>query len=114
MMQMLPNVSTVHPNIEAGIQYLIAQQNFKDVASRTAAADLDPDTAAAVGLPHETNPSGAALTWSTDKYTGTGFPNHFYLGYTLYSHYFAMMAIGEYLRARQQEAAGPKFVVDFE
>ena len=114
MMQMLPNVSTDHPSIQAGIQYLIEHQNIKDVAPRTAAAELDPDTAAAVGLPHETDPSGAALTWSTDRYTGTGFPNHFYLGYTLYSHYFPMMAIGEYLRARQQEAAGTKFIVDFE
>lgn len=103
---LLPYVSTDHPSIQAGIQYLIKQQNIKDLASRTAAAELDPA--------HETDPSGAALTWSTDKFTGTGFPNHFYLGYTLYSHYFPMMAIGEYLRAGQQEAAGTKFVVDFE
>ncbi|KAE8423600.1 squalene cyclase [Aspergillus pseudocaelatus] len=35
-------------------------------------------------------------SWKEDHYTGTGFPNHFYLCYTLYSQYFPMMALGRY------------------
>ena len=38
--------------------------------------------------------------WPEAQYTGTGFPNHFYLGYSLYAHYFPMMALGRYARAR--------------
>lgn len=34
--------------------------------------------------------------WSESVYTGVGFPNHFYLGYVYYPHYFAMMALGRY------------------
>jgi squalene-hopene/tetraprenyl-beta-curcumene cyclase len=41
--------------------------------------------------------SGAA-TWEETRYTGTGFPNFFYIGYALYSHYFPMMALGRYVR----------------
>lgn len=37
-----------------------------------------------------------AGSWKEDHYTGTGFPNHFYLCYTLYSQYFPMMALGRY------------------
>ncbi|CAG8265403.1 unnamed protein product [Penicillium salamii] len=37
-------------------------------------------------------------SWPETQYTGTGFPNHFYLGYSLYSHYFPMMALGRYVR----------------
>ena len=37
-------------------------------------------------------------SWPERIYTGTGFPNHFYLGYTLYRHYFPMMALGRYLQ----------------
>jgi squalene-hopene/tetraprenyl-beta-curcumene cyclase len=36
-------------------------------------------------------------SWPESLYTGTGFPNHFYIGYTLYSHYFPMMALGRYI-----------------
>ncbi|PWY90452.1 squalene cyclase [Aspergillus sclerotioniger CBS 115572] len=35
-------------------------------------------------------------SWKEDHFTGTGFPNHFYLCYTLYSQYFPMMALGRY------------------
>ncbi|RAL11209.1 terpene cyclase/mutase family protein [Aspergillus homomorphus CBS 101889] len=37
-------------------------------------------------------------TWTDKTYTGTGFPNHFYLGYVYYAHYFPMMALGRYMR----------------
>ena len=38
-------------------------------------------------------------TWRERQFTGTGFPNHFYLRYHLYRHYFPMMALGRYLEA---------------
>lgn len=40
-------------------------------------------------------------TWHERSYTGTGFPNHFYIGYSFYPHYFPMMALGRYARAIQ-------------
>ncbi|KAK3682873.1 terpenoid cyclases/protein prenyltransferase alpha-alpha toroid [Podospora appendiculata] len=38
-------------------------------------------------------------SWPEERYTGTGFPNFFYIGYTLYRHYFPMMALGRFVRA---------------
>ncbi|KAF7562842.1 hypothetical protein G7046_g1291 [Stylonectria norvegica] len=43
-------------------------------------------------------------TWPEKRYTGTGFPNFFYIGYTLYSHYFPMMALGRYVKAAGDRA----------
>ena len=37
--------------------------------------------------------------WEETEFTGTGFPNHFYLRYHLYAHYFPLMALGR-LRKR--------------
>jgi squalene-hopene/tetraprenyl-beta-curcumene cyclase len=37
--------------------------------------------------------------WDESESTGTGFPNHFYLRYYLYAHYFPLMALGRF-RAR--------------
>ena len=39
-------------------------------------------------------------TWPEPRFTGTGFPRFFYLGYSLYPHYFPMMALGRYWKAR--------------
>ena len=41
----------------------------------------------------------AAGSWDEAEYTGTGFPNHFYLRYNLYRHYFPLMALGRYATA---------------
>ena len=41
--------------------------------------------------------SGEGASWPEKEYTGTGFPNFFYLGYTLYRHYFVLMALGRYV-----------------
>ncbi|OOG00840.1 hypothetical protein ASPCADRAFT_511717 [Aspergillus carbonarius ITEM 5010] len=41
------------------------------------------------------------VSWPEAAYTGTGFPNHFYLGYDYYRHYFPMMALGRYLQGAQ-------------
>ena len=58
-------------------------------------------------LPKQTSDVGIKeplyRTWSGEMYTGTGFPNFFYLGYSFYSHYFPMMALGRYVHARKQE-----------
>jgi len=43
--------------------------------------------------------------WDETEFTGTGFPNHFYLRYHLYCHYFPLMALGR-LRRRLQDHAG--------
>jgi squalene-hopene/tetraprenyl-beta-curcumene cyclase len=43
-------------------------------------------------------------TWNEKPWTGTGFPQHFYLRYHMYRHYFPLMALGQY-RARIGEAS---------
>jgi squalene-hopene/tetraprenyl-beta-curcumene cyclase len=44
--------------------------------------------------------------WDELEFTGTGFPNHFYLRYHMYAHYFPLMALGR-LRRRMAEAGAP-------
>ena len=39
------------------------------------------------------NDAGA---WEETEFTGTGFPNHFYLRYHMYAHYFPLMALGRF------------------
>ena len=41
-----------------------------------------------------------------DGITGTGFPNHFYLRYHLYAHYFPLMALGRFRRRISEKSAG--------
>ncbi|MGH7934711.1 MAG: squalene--hopene cyclase [Candidatus Binataceae bacterium] len=36
--------------------------------------------------------------WDETEFTGTGFPNHFYLRYHFYAHYFPLMALGRFRR----------------
>lgn len=128
-----PYLPTTHPAIAAGIRYLVVQQTVSglksalkksttdncsvqsrtDLAAKSSRSANSP--ASSPKIEHSTENTAstfAALTWSTEKYTGTGFPNHFYLGYTLYSHYFPMMALGGYLRAREQEKFGTKCDLD--
>lgn len=35
-------------------------------------------------------------TWNEAYFTGTGFPNHFYIKYHLYQQYFSLLALGRY------------------
>ena len=51
----------------------------------------------------QTDRRGAGATWPQKEYTGIGFPGHWYLGYTLYPHYFPMMALGRYLSQQEGE-----------
>ncbi|HXD91345.1 MAG TPA: squalene--hopene cyclase [Candidatus Binataceae bacterium] len=43
--------------------------------------------------------------WVDDEFTGTGFPNHFYLRYHMYAHYFPLMALGRFRRRRAERTA---------
>jgi len=45
--------------------------------------------------------------WTEKEWTGTGFPGHFYLRYHGYPRYFALSALGLYLRDRAQSATRP-------
>ena len=45
----------------------------------------------------QTGKDGHGATWPQREYTGTGFPEHWWLGYTLYPHMFPMMALGRFL-----------------
>jgi squalene-hopene/tetraprenyl-beta-curcumene cyclase len=42
--------------------------------------------------------------WVDDYFTGTGFPNHFYLRYHMYAHYFPLMALGRFRRRLMERA----------
>ncbi|KAF4189046.1 hypothetical protein CNMCM7927_009716 [Aspergillus lentulus] len=44
----------------------------------------------------QTKTASQGATWHEKAYTGTGFPKYFYMGYSFYSHYFPMMALGRY------------------
>ena len=49
-------------------------------------------------LTQTTRKSGGASLPET-KYTDTGFPGFFYIGYELYSHYFPLMALGRFAQS---------------
>ncbi|KAK8074103.1 terpenoid cyclases/protein prenyltransferase alpha-alpha toroid [Apiospora phragmitis] len=54
----------------------------------------------------------STATWSETQYTGTGFPNFFYIGYSLYRHYFPIMALGRYLSACRKTGVADKIIID--
>ena len=62
----------------------------------------------------QTKTRGEGATWHQKEYTGTGFPNFFYLGYEYYSHYFPMMALGRYERKMEREVSRTGEKVGFE
>jgi squalene-hopene/tetraprenyl-beta-curcumene cyclase len=45
-------------------------------------------------------------TWDETESTGTGFPNHFYLRYYMYPHYFPLMALGRFKARLAEQPAG--------
>ena len=49
------------------------------------------------------NDAGA---WDEAEFTGAGFPNHFYLRYHLYAHYFPLMALGRFQSSLAASANG--------
>lgn len=71
LMGLLAHLPYTDPSIGRGIRYLVSSQK--------------PE-------------KGIGSSWPESVYTGTGFPNHFYLGYDYYRHYFPMMALGRFLQ----------------
>ena len=55
------------------------------------------DPAIARGVAWLVEKQNAQGTWDEQEFTGTGFPNHFYLRYHLYRHFFPMMALGRFV-----------------
>lgn len=67
-------------------------------------ATCDPhEPAVKDGVTHlvetQTDVQEKGTSWPEWRYTGTGFPGYFYIGYTLYRHYFPLMALGRYCEA---------------
>jgi squalene-hopene/tetraprenyl-beta-curcumene cyclase len=54
-------------------------------------------------LSEQQNDDGA---WTELESTGNGFPNHFYLRYHMYAHYFPLMALGRFRKRLVETAAG--------
>mgnify|MGYP006271332331 FL=1 len=46
------------------------------------------------------NPDG---TWDEEEFTGTGFPQHFYIRYHLYRQHFPLMALGRYFKIKNSK-----------
>ncbi|KAJ5787833.1 hypothetical protein N7457_002823 [Penicillium paradoxum] len=70
LMGLLAHLPVTDDAIACGIRYLVSSQRpAKEIGS----------------------------SWPS-AWTGTGFPNHFYLDYDYYRHYFPMMALGRYLQ----------------
>jgi squalene-hopene/tetraprenyl-beta-curcumene cyclase len=68
------------------------------------AAGEDDSEATRRGIAHLVETQRADGGWDEHRYTGTGFPGDFYIGYHLYRIVFPIWALGRYLgryRARQ-------------
>jgi squalene-hopene/tetraprenyl-beta-curcumene cyclase len=52
-----------------------------------------------------TERQNSAGSWDECEFTGNGFPNHFYMRYYLYPHYFPLLALGNF-RSRLAEIEG--------
>ncbi|MGK7945744.1 MAG: squalene--hopene cyclase [Microcystaceae cyanobacterium] len=48
------------------------------------------------GINYLTSSQTKEGTWEEAEFTGTGFPNHFYIRYHLYRHYFPLIALGKF------------------
>jgi len=111
--------------IKRAVQWLKQKQNTDGGWGESCLSDKDPawhgrgestpsQTAwALIGLLAGENEIGDSVTrgitwlmerqtafgdWDEQLFTGTGFPNHFYLRYHLYQHYFPLMALGRMRR----------------
>ncbi len=49
----------------------------------------------------------SAGSWDENAFTGNGFPNHFYMRYYLYPHYFPLIALGQF-RSRAADSSRPR------
>ncbi len=55
------------------------------------------------GIEYLINQQLADGSWYEAEFTGTGFPNHFYLKYHFYQQYFPLIALSRYLKYSQDE-----------
>ena len=117
-------LSTNEPAIQSGIRWLVENQTVRvaiDRAHVAANRSASKGSTAEGDSPQQKPAESVAecllaekfdgLTWPRDLYTGTGFPNHFYLRYTFYSHYFPMMALARYLATSEQDKLGARSYV---
>jgi squalene-hopene/tetraprenyl-beta-curcumene cyclase len=119
------------PYVKKAVEWLVARQNADGGWGETVASYDDESLAgrgestpsqtawALMGLLAADGPDAAIErgvewllrmqtsegTWEEKPWTGTGFPQHFYLRYHMYRHYFPLMALGQY-RARRGEVVG--------
>ncbi len=85
LMGLLAYLPANDDSVTRGVQWLLRQQTPAKTSQAYEGGEAVPC------------PRGS--TWNEKQFTGTGFPNYFYLRYHLYRHYFPMMALGRYLRA---------------
>lgn len=117
LMALSTYLRTSHCAITNGVRYLVQHQTKTSLVSAIKSYTGSPAGEHAARSAKDISSNGSseqeagdtATSWPGEVYTGTGFPNHFYLGYTLYSHYFPMMALGRYLQARRDERVDRKW-----
>ncbi|KAL2870552.1 squalene hopane cyclase afumA [Aspergillus lucknowensis] len=68
-----------------GVEHLVRTQD--DVLARGSEGDGEAE----------------AAVWTEREFTSTGFPNHFYISYTLYRVYFPITALGRFVRLAREE-----------
>jgi squalene-hopene/tetraprenyl-beta-curcumene cyclase len=116
------------PYVRLGVRWLLDHQNpdggwgesiasYEDVSQRGVGDSTASQTAWALmgllagghfdipavrrGMRWLLDKQDAEGTWAQGPWTGTGFPKVFYLNYHYYRHYFPLMAIAQYAKARQ-------------
>jgi squalene-hopene/tetraprenyl-beta-curcumene cyclase len=99
LMGLLAYLPADHSGVQNGAAWLITHQKA------TAREDVDRHHSRIYSTANDFSATDAdtmplrGATWRERQFTGTGFPNHFYLRYHLYRHYFPMMALGRFYTA---------------
>ncbi|MFO1065746.1 MAG: squalene--hopene cyclase [Pirellulales bacterium] len=83
-----------------GVGPVTASQTAWALLGLLAARDAD-DSAIERGVRYLIDTQNADGTWNETEFTGTGFPRVFYLRYHMYPHYFPMLALGQFSKAKQ-------------
>jgi squalene-hopene/tetraprenyl-beta-curcumene cyclase len=101
LMGLLAYLPATSSHVQAGARWLV--NNRKPASSEdvdrhfsrvySTAKDFKPTDADSISKPGQLT----GCTWRERQFTGTGFPNHFFLRYHFYRHYFPMMALGRYV-----------------
>lgn len=69
------------------------------------AAGKAGEESTARGVSHLIDRQNESGTWWEPEFTGTGFPEHFYIKYHMYQHFFPLMALSRYRSARQSQSS---------